>query len=415
MKAVSVTVTITVIVAPLIRSEAWITLIRRFPQLYNAIIFLIFVFKSFPFNHPPLYFTASLDILEAPLCIPSNMTPPSYAAGKGKTRSREHMPSPSRSSPGTMPSPAFLDSDVTKILMSTASQYNQLLEKMNSTQIPDPKSLKSLLNHLNKFSQWVDERDSACNAGLREIAQSKREILEGRADGFQSTSPAKNEDVPADEYPNDAYKNSESTDPKGTKLGKRKTRDDRPLTHGVHDLSHSNDAPEPTGKAADTKRMSLPADGTIAVPSKNEDEDAPSNTSELNSLSPQPETALPVAQFHVFGDNPLKFDDPTVYRITEVTADMTDEEKKQIYSVTQFPHSPLRHAMAGEPPNQNFSNTKPPNQVNFNTFITYIEPYIRDLEEKDIPFLEEKVRQMLAIMSVLFGMANIPSSPGRPH
>lgn len=95
----------------------------------------------------------------------------------------------------------------------------------------------------------------------------------------------------------------------------------------------------------------------------------------------------------VFGPNPLKFDDPTIYHIREVTPEMTDEEKKEVYSVAVFPHDDLRDKMAGTPPNKDFSNAKPANQVSANTFQAYIEPFVRPLMEEDMAWLKEKVCQ----------------------
>lgn len=92
----------------------------------------------------------------------------------------------------------------------------------------------------------------------------------------------------------------------------------------------------------------------------------------------------------MFGSNPLKFDDPTIYHIREVTPDMTDEDKKEIYSVAVFPRSDLRDKMAGTPPDKDFSNAKPANQVSANTFQAYIEPFVRPLMEEDIAWLKEK-------------------------
>ncbi len=71
---------------------------------------------------------------------------------------------------------------------------------------------------------------------------------------------------------------------------------------------------------------------------------------------------------------------------------MTDDDKKEIFSVNAFPESDLRHLMAGVPPDRDFSNAKPTNQVNANTFLLYIEPYVRPMMEEDIAFLKEKVR-----------------------
>lgn len=93
----------------------------------------------------------------------------------------------------------------------------------------------------------------------------------------------------------------------------------------------------------------------------------------------------------MFGPNPLKFDDPTIYNIREITPDMTDDDKKEIYSVNVFPSSDLSHMMAGVAPDKDFSNAKPTNQVSANTFLAYIEPHVRPLMEEDIAFLKERV------------------------
>lgn len=95
-------------------------------------------------------------------------------------------------------------------------------------------------------------------------------------------------------------------------------------------------------------------------------------------------------QVQVFGENPLKFDDPTIYHIRDVNPDMTDDEKKEIYSVARFPKTDLAHLMPGIPPDKDFSNAKPSNQVNANAFQAYIEPYVRPLTEEDIAWLRER-------------------------
>lgn len=118
---------------------------------------------------------------------------------------------------------------------------------------------------------------------------------------------------------------------------------------------------------------------------------AGSPLSDGTAESHQPEPAPAVSQVQVFGPNPLKFDDPTIYHIREVASGMTEEEKKNIFGVARFPSSDLRHLMAGIPPDRDFSNAKPTNQVSVNTFLAYIDPFVRPLTEEDIAFLKEKV------------------------
>ena len=91
-----------------------------------------------------------------------------------------------------------------------------------------------------------------------------------------------------------------------------------------------------------------------------------------------------------FFPNPLA-PDPVTYHIREVTPEMSDEDKKEIYQVTAYPTKDLSEQVAGVPPDKDFSNAKPTNQVAANTFLTYVEPYVRPLTEEDIAWLRERV------------------------
>ena len=113
------------------------------------------------------------------------------------------------------------------------------------------------------------------------------------------------------------------------------------------------------------------------------------STSSTDARHPPPSASM--AQFQTFGPDPSTFDDPTVYHIREVTDDMTEDEKKKIYCVNSFPKSDLSHLIAGTLPDKDFSNAKPTNQVNANTFAAYIEPYVRPLTEEDMAWLKERV------------------------
>jgi transcriptional adapter 3 len=82
--------------------------------------------------------------------------------------------------------------------------------------------------------------------------------------------------------------------------------------------------------------------------------------------------------------------DPIIYHIREVKASTTEEEKLDIYSVTAYPTKDLSDQIAGQPPDKDFSNAKPTNQVGASTFLTYAEPFLRPLTEEDIAFLRER-------------------------
>ena len=115
-----------------------------------------------------------------------------------------------------------------------------------------------------------------------------------------------------------------------------------------------------------------------------------SNTSDDDARQPPP--AASIAQYQTFGPNPLTFDDPTVYEVLPITDEMTEEEKKEIYCVTSFPHSDLHELIAGTPPDKDFSNAvKPNNQVSYHTFSAYLDNYLRPFKEEDVGFLNERV------------------------
>jgi hypothetical protein len=70
---------------------------------------------------------------------------------------------------------------------------------------------------------------------------------------------------------------------------------------------------------------------------------------------------------------------------------MTEEDKKAVFSVAEYPPSDLHDLTAGTPPDRDFSNAKPTNQVAAATFSNYVEPYLRPLTEEDRAFLLERV------------------------
>lgn len=118
---------------------------------------------------------------------------------------------------------------------------------------------------------------------------------------------------------------------------------------------------------------------------KKEDEEEESSSDDEGA---PPRREMPQQQ--TFGEDPSTFDDPTVYEIREVQPGMSEEEKKEIFSVARYPPSDLSHLIAGDPPDKDFSNAKPTSQINFTTFASYIEPYFRPFSEEDLGFLRER-------------------------
>ncbi|KAJ5400866.1 hypothetical protein N7465_011355 [Penicillium sp. CMV-2018d] len=329
--------------------------------------------------------------------------PPAYK-GKGKgrdarqSRSRNTTPS-SGSAPAipALPIQSYLENDVTKHIDLASVQYSDVLDLVSAQNIPDSKTLETLVEHLKGLSDMADLRGEVCNAGMREMSQKRKEVEDQELDReVRDRSKLKRETEEDDDIH------------KGGKLKKRKERpsgkEDRPLNHGAHEVARQDGAETKVEGAAspaskNSKNAISDESSSLSPPSmmspngtttagEGPPPGTPGSETSADSHQPEPQPAIP--QVQVFGDNPLKFDDPTIYNIRDVLPGMTDDEKKEIYSVAHFPKTDLAHMAAGVAPDKDFSNAKPSNQVSANTFQTYIEPYVRPLTEEDIAWLKER-------------------------
>jgi transcriptional adapter 3 len=131
--------------------------------------------------------------------------------------------------------------------------------------------------------------------------------------------------------------------------------------------------------------VATPLAGGMEIDDK--DDTARDDDSSSGEHQPPPAPAIPHLQ--AFGDDPSTFPDSTVYEIRDAT-DLSREQKKEIYSVAYFPEMDLDDLIPGTPPDKDFSNAKPTNQVQANTFVTYLEPYFRPFTEEDLAFLRER-------------------------
>ena len=160
-------------------------------------------------------------------------------------------------------------------------------------------------------------------------------------------------------------------------------------TDSAADTKRKLDDLESSSSLSPASQLASPTEAATASIIRTARVSRSTSTSSTDARQPPPSASM--AQFQTFGPDPSTFDDPTVYHIREVTDDMTEEEKKKIYCVNSFPKSDLSHLIAGTLPDKDFSNAKPTNQVNANTFAAYIEPYVRPLTEEDMAWLKERV------------------------
>ncbi|KAJ5139621.1 hypothetical protein N7448_003029 [Penicillium atrosanguineum] len=316
-----------------------------------------------------------------------------------QSRSRNTTPSNAGSGPGAVTSAtSYLENDVSKLIDQANGQYTDMLDLIAGPNIPDSRTLETLVDHLRSLSDMADIRGDTCNAGMREMSQKRKNVTDDPELSREVGERAK--------LKRETEEDDEQIHKGKTKKRKeRAAKEERPLNHGAHEMARQDGAETKIEGAAspvskhpknagsdDSSSLSPPsmlspngaaagADGAAAPGS-------PGSDSSEDSHQPEPQPAIP--QVQIFGENPLRFDDPTVYHIRDVTPDMPDDEKKEIYSVARFPKSDLVHMMAGVPPDKDFSNAKPSNQVSANTFQAYIEPYVRPLTEEDIAWLRER-------------------------
>lgn len=169
---------------------------------------------------------------------------PSAYKSKGKGRdvrqSRSRNTTPSIAGSATVvagpPIPSYLENDVTKLIDLANGQYTDLLDLVAGPNIPNSKTLETLVEHLKSLSDMADARGEACNAGMREMSQKRKEVMEDQELSREVSERAKLKRETEDD---------EDLAHKG-KLKKRKersgTKEERPLNHGAHDVARQDGA-----------------------------------------------------------------------------------------------------------------------------------------------------------------------------
>lgn len=311
---------------------------------------------------------------------------PSSQASKGKTGKSRSRDSRSLSRATTPPAPssppatdsAYLHTPLASLLVPPAVSIESLIEQRHSpssTNPPSAASLHALHDDIaNRVLSHVRVRGEVCDRGMRELSKKRKERVEEHR--------AREEE---------REREDERRKREMKKAAKKREREDeaaeaaRPPAVGAHGLA-SQDGTDAHKTKTEPRLPSSPSAANAATSTTAED--APSPTA--SDTSHQPPPAPLVAHYETFGEDPTKFDDPTVYHIRDLTPDMSDEEKKQILCVARYPHDDLHDLTPGTPPDMDFSNAKPPNQINFSTFQAFVEPYIRPLTEEDVAFLKER-------------------------
>ncbi|KAG8533875.1 uncharacterized protein KY384_001616 [Bacidia gigantensis] len=346
--------------------------------------------------------------------------PPAVTKSKPKgkdgrqSRSRNTTPGSAVSAPLTSSTPshsAISGNTDPNLMVPSNISYGTILERhVATTGIPDPSHLETITNDLKTLAQLASVRSDANNKGMRDLSERRKLVLEEEREREHAR-------IQAEAEKGRLQKEAEDEEERERKRKERSIqREERPLNVGAHGLARqdglnlplevspsrsakhssspilkpdpSHASSSPLSEASQVQSPAVPAPAAPIIKADSPDTDESSDTH-------QPPKALAEPQAFSFGANPLTFDDPTIYEIRDVTDDMTDEEKKEIYCVAAFPPSDLRDLIAGTPPNKDYSNAvKPNNQVQAHTFAGYLDGYLRPLKEEDIGFLNERGDRM---------------------
>lgn len=131
----------------------------------------------------------------------------------------------------------------------------------------------------------------------------------------------------------------------------------------------------------DANYMPMSTDNIGLEDDANDPEKKPTPEYEKNPKSEFVESQeLPIAILGLFDENAVEDGLPV----------NGEEYLKKKYAVASYPKNDLKDQLPGEIPDMDFTKAKPPNQVQFSTFSTYIEPYFRQFTEEDLAFLQQK-------------------------
>ncbi|KAJ4397298.1 Transcriptional regulator [Gnomoniopsis smithogilvyi] len=269
--------------------------------------------------------------------------------------------------------------------------YEDIVDQnASSSHMPESRSLDGIMTRFQRLQDTLEKRSTFCDRGMRLLVSALRARMdEAAAERSREEERQRMEDDERVRKANKANKKkrkaADSLAPQdGTIERSSPLRD----SNKPRKLSRDNDsASSSLSPVAPATPGAMDVDDKSKAKKKTEEEDDSDSSSDDEGAPPPPR----VPQAMTFGDDPSTFPDPTVYQITKVDwRNMSDEEIKEATSVEVYPKTDLADLIAGVPPDKDFSSAKPSNQIAFNTFSSYVEPYFRPFTEEDLAFLRER-------------------------
>ncbi|KAF2100180.1 hypothetical protein NA57DRAFT_28587, partial [Rhizodiscina lignyota] len=285
-------------------------------------------------------------------------------------------------SPTTSPAISFFNTTLSPLGNSrTFSDIFTASGGGSANTIPSATQLQGIRDGLQTLMDGVKTRGDKYDRLMRELSKTHRE----REQQEQARIASEKE---AEERRRVKEKERQAKEGKVSKKRGREEDSSRPLAVGAHQPARQDGMDQDNSSEISSPASPAPPSliGTAeGVKSPKSDGSSPTSPH-------QPTPAPAINHFQLFGEDPNKFPDPTIYHIRDVTPGMSEAEKLEIFSVKSYPHDDLVRLTAGTPPDQDFSKAKEGQKqsVSAQQFANFVEPFIRPLNDEDVAFLRER-------------------------
>lgn len=240
--------------------------------------------------------------------------------------------------------------------------YAELLDKFcKGKEPPASLQLQKIHDALLICREVARDNNERCDKGMRETSRKRKEVSDLVRDEEFESSRIEEE------------------------RRKVKDRDDaeahaRPLAVGGRTVAPQD--------GTDAGGIAQPKQESPEITETQQTVSRPQSSSSVDSHQPRP--APPVPQVQTFGEDPSVFSDPTVYEIREIHDGLSEASRKEILGVSEYPPDDLHDLTPGTPPDRDFSAGKVGNQVTWQQYANYLDPYVRPLTQEDLAFLDER-------------------------
>ena len=146
---------------------------------------------------------------------------------------------------------SYLEIPIGNLMVPTNISYDDILERHGgSGGIPDPSHLTTMVKDLKQLCDLAAARNETCNAGMRALAEKRKDVLEEerereREQASRAREAEERESSKREAQDEDGEEEEENLrGRKGGKIKKKKetisAKEDRPLNHGAHGLARQD-------------------------------------------------------------------------------------------------------------------------------------------------------------------------------